>query len=170
MDLFIFTQVFMSVIFFVFAIAKLTKLSSFMDTLRQLRIKPVWARIVVVIVPLVELVACLLLLLTSTLLYGEVLVLVLLGSYVWAAWRAKGRMVNCNWFGGLISEKFGFAMYVRIVVLLTMCIFLLVAPAQLTVDSASILEIITSIFSSLGIIAIYLLVLTLRQYNALYQD
>lgn len=170
MEWFVFIQVFVSVLFAVSSAAKFSKLSSFRVTLRQLRITPFWARNVVVAIPLLELVVCVLLLFPITLRYGAVLALLLLSSFAWAGWRAKGRMVTYQWFGGLISERFGMGLHTRHLVLFLLSIYLLVAPFSSTLTLASFNEISTLVLSSLGILVIYTLGLTLRQYHKLYQE
>ncbi|RCX19136.1 methylamine utilization protein MauE [Fontibacillus phaseoli] len=163
-------QVFVSALFAVSAAAKLSKLSSFRDTLRQLRITPLWARNVAVAIPLLELAVCVLLLFPITLRYGAVLALLLLSSFGWAAWRAKGRIVTYQWFGGLLSERFGTGLHTRHLILFLLNIYLLVAPFSSKLVSASFIEVTAVVFSSLGIVAVYALGLTLRQYHRLYQE
>ncbi|GIO35266.1 hypothetical protein J41TS12_01270 [Paenibacillus antibioticophila] len=170
MDWVVFIQLFVSVLFLVSAASKLSKPSSFMNTLRQLRIPPFQARRAAVMIPLAELAACGLLLFRATLVYGTVLGLLLLSSFVWAAWRAKGRMVTYQWFGGLLSEKFATGLYIRHAILLGMMIYLLTAPAFHAPKQASFTEISSMVLSSLGIIIIYALALTLWQYHKLYQE
>ncbi|MEF2968196.1 MauE/DoxX family redox-associated membrane protein [Paenibacillus sp. M1] len=170
MDWVVFIQLFVSVLFLVSAASKLSKPSSFMNTLRQLRIPPFRARRAAVIIPLAELAACGLLLFPATLVYGAAFGLLLLSSYVWAVWRAKGRMVSYEWFGGLLSEKFGSGLYIRHAVLFGMMIYLLAAPAFHAPKLASFTEISSMVLSSLGIMILYALVLTLWQYHKLYRE
>lgn len=169
MELSVFIQMFVSVLFLVSSAAKLSKLSSFRDTLRQLRITPLWARYAKVAIPLLELAVCVLLLFPVTSHYGAALALLLLSSFTWASWRAKGRMVTYHWFGGLVSEKLGIGLHTRHLVLFLLSIYLLLAPAS-PMLAVSIMEISTAVFSSLGILVIYALGLTLRQYHNLYQE
>lgn len=169
MELSVFIQLFVSVLFAVSSAAKLSKLSSFRDTLRQLRITPLWARYAKLAIPLLELAVCVLLLFPVASRYGAVLALLLLSSFAWASWRAKGRMVTYHWFGGLVSEKLGIGLHTRHLVLFLLSIYLLLAPAS-SILAISIMEICTAVFSSLGILVIYALGLTLRQYHKLYQE
>lgn len=170
MEWFVFIQVFVSVLFAVSSAAKFSKLSSFRVTLRQLRITPFWARNVVVAIPLLELVVCVLLLFPFTLRYGAVLALLLLSSFAWGSWRAKGRMATYQWFGGLLSERFGIGLYTRHVILFILNIYLFVVPFSSNLASASFIEVSAMVFSSLGIVTIYAFGLTLRQYHKLYQE
>ncbi|WP_170287096.1 MauE/DoxX family redox-associated membrane protein [Paenibacillus faecis] len=163
-------QVFVSVLFGVSSASKLSKLSSFRDTLRQLRIFPLWAKRAGAAIPLAELAVCVLLWFPMTLRFGAALALLLLCSFAWGAWRAKGRMVIYQWFGGLISEKFSMALYTRHFVLFLLSVYLLVAPLSSAWASASFGEIALAVLSSVGILVIYALGLTLRQYHQLYQE
>ncbi|WP_410770607.1 MauE/DoxX family redox-associated membrane protein [Fontibacillus sp. BL9] len=170
MEWFVFIQVFVSVLFAVSSAAKLSKMSSFRDTLRQLRITPLWTKNAVVAIPLLELAVCVLLLFPITSRYGAILALLLLVSFAWASWRAKGRMVTYQWFGGLLSERFGMGLHTRHLILFLLNIYLLVAPFSSKLASASFIEVTALVFSSLGIVAVYALGLTLRQYHKLYQE
>lgn len=163
-------QVFVSVLFGVSSAAKLSKLSSFRDTLRQLRIAPLWTKRAGAAIPLAELAVCVLLWFPITLRIGAVLALLLLCAFAWGAWRAKGRMVIYPWFGGLISEKFGMALHIRHFVLFLLSVYLLVAPFPSARASASFGEIALMALSSVGFLVIYALGLTLRQYHQLYQE
>lgn len=168
MNLLSFFQVFLSVVFFVAALGKLVKPTAFSETIRQLGINPSWTKSGVLIIAFLELIACALLVIPTTLLFGEVVSLILIFSYVWASWRARGRLVKCNWFGGLVIEQFGVVMNLRALIFLIMCIYMIVMSGTSAFGVYPLVDIIQIIFVSMGLLIIYSLVLMVTQYIKLY--
>lgn len=168
MHLFIFIQFFMSVVFFMAALGKLVKPTAFSETMRQLGIIRLWAKSGLLIIAFLEIIACALLIIPSTLLFGQILSLILICSYVWASWKARGRLVKCNWFGGLVIEQFGVVMTLRNLIFLIMCIYMIVIPDTSVVGIYSLIDISQIILSSIGLLIIYSLVVMVTQYIKLY--
>lgn len=168
MNLFIFNQFFLSVVFFVAALGKLVKLATFSETMRQLGINRSWTNFAVMAIAFLELIACVLLVVPTTLLFGEIISLILICLYIFASWKARGRLVKCNWFGGLVIEQFGIVMILRNLIILIMCIYMIVMPDTLVIENYSLADITQHVFSSIGLLIIYSLVLMVSQYIKLY--
>lgn len=170
MDLHSLVLIFLSVVFALSAIGKFANLSSFRETMSQLRIAHPWAGIATVGVPIVELIACVLLLVPITQFYGQLVVLLLLASFIWASWRARGRSVDCNCFGGVLGEQFGRMTYLRIVAIFILDIFLIVTTSNEILLELSPIEIVSAILTSIGIIIIYSLLVLLQKYNSIHEE
>lgn len=168
MHLLIFIQFFFSVVFFMAALGKLVKPATFSETMRQLGINRSRTNSGVLAVAFLELIACVLLVVPTTLLIGKIISLILICLYILASWKARGRLVKCNWFGGLVIEQFGIVMNLRNLIFLIMCIYMIVMPDPLVIENYSLADISQIIFSSIGLIIIYSLVLMVTQYIKLF--
>lgn len=165
----LFIQVFLSVIFFVSSIAKWMDLRSFRETIHQLKIPMKLASAGAVTVPLMEMAAAFMLIWDSTRLFGCTLILLLLASFVWAAWNARGKYMDCNCFGNLAAEKFGIMTYMRIGVIFMMCLYLLLYKDRSLEIQPVWEDVSVALLSSIGILALYLLLVNLYKYNKVYR-
>ncbi|MNZ92647.1 hypothetical protein D3C78_1116790 [compost metagenome] len=170
MDLRSLVLVFLIVVFLLSSLGKFLNIKSFRETMLQLRIPYPWSGIGTVGVPIAELLACILLLIPSIQLYGQLLILLLLASFIWASWRARGRSVDCNCFGGIVGEQFGRMTYLRIVVIFILNMVLFFTTSNIALLEFSLIEMISAILTSIGIIVIYSLLVLLQKYNSVHEE
>lgn len=168
MNIPMFVQVFLAVVFLYSSIAKWFSFSSFKETIYQLKVSMLLSTIGAVTVPIAEMGAAGLLLFRSTLIYGEIVTLLLLCSFVWSVQRARGKFLDCNCFGGLLTDHFGKSTYIRIAFLFVLCLFLLVAQAHKDAIETSWIDIVSYALASWGILVCYALASTVRKYKQVY--
>lgn len=162
---------FLALIFFISGISKMFNLNSFKGTLDQLRIKQNWSKIALIGVPLGEIATSILLVIPVTQFLGQVIILILLTMFVWAAWRARGRSVDCNCFGGMIGEQFGRGTYFRIFFIFALDLLqIMLLSSPIKVYQLSFIEIVSAILTSIGIILIYSLFITIGKYHSLFKE
>ncbi|MBA9085703.1 putative membrane protein YphA (DoxX/SURF4 family) [Fontibacillus solani] len=170
MDLRSLVLVFLIVVFLLSSLGKFLNIKSFRETMIQLRIPYPWSGIGTIGVPIAELLACILLLIPSIQLYGQLLILLLLASFIWASWRARGRSVDCNCFGGIVGEQFGRMTYLRICAIFILDMVLFLTTSNTALLEFSLIEMISAILTSIGIIVIYSLLVLLQKYNSVHEE
>ncbi|MNW60590.1 hypothetical protein D3C74_385880 [compost metagenome] len=152
------------------SLGKFLNIQSFRETMTQLRITYPWSSIGTVGVPIAELIACILLFIPSTQLYGQLLILLLLALFIWASWRARGRSVDCNCFGGIVGEQFGRMTYLRIFAIFILNIVLFITTSNTALLEIPLIEMISAMLTSIGIIVIYSLLVLLKKYSSVHEE
>lgn len=162
---------FLAVVFILSGISKMFNLKSFRETLTQLRIGRNLSSVIAICLPICEIITCILIIIPKTQFVGLISVFFLSGSFLWATWRARGRSVECNCFGGVVSEHFGRITYYKILLLIALDLLIITMfSSPIAVYRLSFLEIVSALFTSGGVILVYSLLILLDRYGKLYKE
>lgn len=150
-----FFQIALAVLFVIAAIPKLIALKAFEQTIIGLGIAKRVSTGIAKAVPIIELIISVFLLWDSYRLVGEFGVLILLIAFLWATWRASGKQLSCNCFGGVVPEIFGKTTVVRILLLMMMDVYLMLDSESTGINGLNGEEWLYAVCTTLGLLAIY---------------
>ncbi|MFC5702440.1 MauE/DoxX family redox-associated membrane protein [Cohnella faecalis] len=153
----VFIAVFLCCLFLFSAISKAFDWRRFGESVAELGLARINVKLAVIVVPAAEAAVAALLPWPGTRTAGIVLLLGLLISFAWAAWKAKGQNIECHCFGKAVSENFGALTFVRIGVCGALSIGLLAYPSQRDLFSLGAAEVLYMVLTSCGILAAYVL-------------
>ncbi|WP_409345523.1 MauE/DoxX family redox-associated membrane protein [Paenibacillus sp. MBLB4367] len=151
--------IFLFIVFTFSGVSKLMKLRDFEATLEQLGLMNRFGTAAKYFVPLLEIAAAAFLIFRVTRGYGELLVIILLFCFGWAVWRAmhNAQKIECNCFGELAPEKFGWSTLIKISVILTLTVILVISKEEIDYNNSSSFDLVNAIFLSVSIILNYAL-------------
>jgi Methylamine utilisation protein MauE. len=156
-----FLLIFLSVVFMISGVFKLLDYKSFQHTLRQLEVPDRLQQGTAIALPALEIAAALLLLYNRTQTIGKIAMLALIGAFLWSALKAmrSSHNIACSCFGRLpAEEQLGARTMVRIVVLFaTVAVLFFQKPVDLWTQLSAV-DLVHAVFSSIGLLFIYLLV------------
>lgn len=160
-------QVFLATILASAASAKLVDQRGFGNTLKEIDFPLRLISLAGAAIPVLEILTAGLLLWEPLRLWGEVSLLLLLCTFAWAAWKAlsKGREVKCNCFGQLAPEVFGWKTVARIILLALLDGFLLLYPGPTRLDVAPMVEMVSAVLLSIGLLMLYAVGTALYEYR-----
>jgi len=154
-----FDRIFLYVILLVASMSKFFSIVNFRDSLKELKLSAVAAKFYSWGIPLLEVTAATLLLLSGPLvLAGEVALWLLLGGFSWSIWKAyrTGLSVKCNCFGDLIDEKIGLSTIMKVILMASLGIFLWVGHESIhSIVHLPLQDVLQMVYSSVYIILIY---------------
>ncbi|WP_217559415.1 MauE/DoxX family redox-associated membrane protein [Paenibacillus sp. GbtcB18] len=158
-------QMFLALILVTSALPKLTGLTAFKKTLKRLGVTDKLVMLAIGI-PLLELAAAVLILVSPLRFAGEVAILALLGCFLWATYKGMtGKApVECSCFGSLTSETFGWTTLARIAVMLALDLILVFIPDAAGLADASLAETLLYFTLSISALLFYILYQTIQTY------
>ncbi len=153
------SKIFISTIFLISSLGKLSGLSGFQASLTELELNKKAARVISYGVPIVELCLSVLLMLGSPYsILAEFGIFILLVGFSWSVWRARqiGSAVKCNCFGNLVNEKLGPSTIAKIVFILVFDLYLLMNNhLSRDITDFPLSEICSMVYSSVSLFLIY---------------
>lgn len=156
-------RIFLSTVFISSGGVKLLYLDSFKNTINSLLDR--WASFLSILVPIAELVVGVLILSNHFKKLGEIGLLILLIVFAIATSLAlsKKKKISCGCFGDLVSESFGWNTVFKIIVLFFLDTYLILfSENKLEFEKIFSIYYLSTIFLSVGVITLYLLVVNLR--------
>lgn len=167
----LFAQIFISIIFLVSSISKLKSLSNFKETIQELGFSSKMSVIGANFIIIIELIITIIILFENTRLIGEVLLTFILLLFSWSAWKAVriNRKIECNCFGNLSNSNLGNKTFLSIIPIGILNSILFLYPMETSILGASWTEVIFILFSSVGILIIYILLTTFFNVTSLLQ-
>ncbi|MBN2984167.1 MauE/DoxX family redox-associated membrane protein [Cohnella algarum] len=160
-----FFQTFLLVVYVYSSVSKAAEWAVFRETIFQLKFSKRAAAAGAVLIPLAEFATAGLLLFNETIRHGAVCSLVLLAIFLWAGIRARGRLVDCRCFGGLIDDRFGRNTNIRIGVLSVVSLVLLFAPMSSTPIYQARETFVTHLLIAWSLLVLYGLLAAVRRYK-----
>jgi uncharacterized membrane protein YphA (DoxX/SURF4 family) len=169
--LILFAQIFISIIFLVSSISKLKSLSNFKETIQELGFSSKMSGVGANFIIIIELIITILILFEKTRLIGEVFLTFILLLFSWSAWRAVriNRKIECNCFGNLSNSSLGNRTFLRIIPIGILNSILFLYPMETSILGSSWTEVIFIMFSSVGILIIYILLTTFYNVTSMLQ-
>lgn len=148
-------------------ITKINAFNSFRDTVKSLGFKGLYSTFGAILVLLFEFSISILILFSSTQLYGKLLLFFLLIIFLLAVIIAKVKQLNvkCNCFGALTNETLGYKTLIHIAFLTFFQFVLLFDKQTIGVDQVSIHSTVNMFFTSFSIIFSYFLIKILFKIN-----
>ncbi|WP_376739106.1 MauE/DoxX family redox-associated membrane protein [Paenibacillus sp. 598K] len=152
--------------FFISSISKLFAVRSFRKTLEDIGIKTNLIPFALLLIPLSELIVSISVLIESVRLWGLILSMILLLSFlgITKITNKKQSQVKCNCLGGLTNEKIGTGTLIKLASLILVNIYLFFIP-KLLWSSIQRDELFLLCLSSVGVILIYILLTYYRNEN-----
>ena len=141
------TQLFLSIVFAISAVTKMLSFGKFEDTIRKLGIPDRYCSAAGILIVAGELAAAVLVLWEPYRHCGGIVLMLLLGSFTWAVWKAMraGKKLECNCFGEFTSETLGSKTLVRIAVLLSLDLYLLLHQNSTDLFQSSFPEFVSAL-------------------------
>lgn len=112
-----------------------------------------------------EMAVAILLVQVSTRTAGITVLFLLLASFGWAAWKAKGQGIECHCFGAALSEEFGRRTVIRIAACCVLGGYLIAYPSQEDLLSLEIETLLSMVLLSFGIIIAYILLSAIAKHR-----
>ncbi|MFC3804107.1 MauE/DoxX family redox-associated membrane protein [Cohnella sp. GCM10012308] len=147
------------------AAAKAADRRAFRATLGELGLTGATVAAAAVAVPAAEAAGAALLLPAFTRPYGAVLLLALLVAFGAAAWRARGRHIDCNCFGSALQEELGAGTYVRIAACAALAVYTLLETDGRSLLALTMPDLACITLASAGLLAVYVLLLSIARHR-----
>lgn len=147
------------------AAAKAADRRAFRTTLGELGLTGATAAAAAVAVPAAEAAGAALLLPAGARPYGAVLLLALLAVFGGAAWRARGRGIDCGCFGSALQEELGAVTYARIAVCAALAVYVLAAAGGRSLPAVGASELACMALASAGLLAAYALLSSIARHR-----
>jgi len=158
-------KIFLSVIFSISSLGKLSGLSGFQSSLYELKIGDKYVKVISYAIPIVELCLAVLLILSSPFSnIGEFGIFIILIGFSWSVWRAYliGSTVKCNCFGNLVNEKLGTPTIAKIILIIIFDIYLVLNNnLNKSLNYFTPGEVFSMVYSSVSLFLIYSVVMLL---------
>ncbi|WP_371321715.1 MauE/DoxX family redox-associated membrane protein [Robertmurraya korlensis] len=162
----IYTQIFLSLVFLISGTIKVLEYSNFKTTISKIGFKNKYLTLVSSGVVFIELLISGLILFNQTRLLASLIITILTSVFFYLSIKMiiNGKSIDCNCFGSISEEKLGFNTIIKSLILFILCIIQFINKEPSGIEIASYRTILDAISSSIGIMCIYLLLVS---YNNL---
>jgi hypothetical protein len=160
LDIIYFFQILISTIFLFSFGSKVLTFNQFKSVFSSLGFTKVFPQLFAVFILICEFSVSLLIVFKSTYLYGEIMLLFLILSFLFTTIYSqyKKLKIKCNCFGGFADENLGKSTYIRILFLSILLCILTLSNIKVGIEDIALNTTINLILSSVNILFLYFLI------------
>lgn len=172
MELYLFSVIFTSILFFISFITKFFNIKKFIEVFISLGFKKKYSSILAKFILFCELLVSIFVLFKSTNLLGGIILLFLILCFLLATIysQIKNLKIICNCFGQFTDDHLGKSTYFRIGILITLFLILIFSPYRVGIIDMPLDVTLNLFLSGVNLMLIYFLLIAFYKYIFIRKD